>query len=186
MDWRTDDPSGPFVATARLIARGSTPEWLTLSLAHFSKIIAEEPVLSDDARRLAIKRMDDAADYLIKWLPTFHHAALLDFPDDGALQALPRLKFFLDRAMDTARAGELRPNVRRQTCAAVVVEAWRITHGEPVPDGLRLWEACNEYWKACGYEYYQVSTETWRRYCQAIADGNYGKWIRVVLQAYRA
>lgn len=187
MDSRTYDPSGPFVATARLIAKDSTPEWLTLGLAHFSEIIAEEPTLSDDARRLSIKRMDDAADCLIKWLPTFHHLALLDCPDDvaGALQALPRVKSFLAKAMNTSCAGGLRPGVRRQTCAAVVVEAWRIAHGEPEPEGLRLWEACNEYWKACGHEYYQVGFETWRRYCQAIADGNYGRWIRVVLLAYQ-
>jgi hypothetical protein len=180
---------GAFMATARLIASGSAPEWLTLGLAHFSEIIAEEPIPSDEARRLSqtIKRMDDAADYLIKWLPTFYHAALLDFPDEAAvaLRALPRLKRFLANAMNTpSRAGGPSPSVRRQTCAAVVVEAWRIVHGEPEPESLKLCEACNEYWKACGHEDQQVDTETWRRYCRAVADGNYGRWIRVVLLAY--
>jgi hypothetical protein len=179
---------GAFVATARLICDGSAPEWLTLGLAHFSDIIAEEPIPSDEARRLSqtIKRMHDAADYLIKWIPTFNHTALLDFPDEAAaaLRALPRVKRFLANATPS-RAGGPSPNVRRHTCAAVVVEAWRIVHGEPEPEGLKLWEACNEYWKACGHEYYQVSTETWRRYCQAVADGTYGRWIRVVLLAYR-
>jgi hypothetical protein len=190
MDGGKDDSPGPFVATARLVANGSAPEWLMLGLAHFSEIIAEEPIPSDEARRLSqtIKRMHDAADYLIKWLPTFYHTALLDFPDDVAvaLRALPRVKRFLAKVMNTpSRAGEPRPDVRRQTCAGVVVEAWRIVHGEPEPESPKLWEACNAYWQACGHEYQGNDTDTWERDCRSVADGNYGRWIRVVLLAYR-
>jgi hypothetical protein len=40
-----DGPPGPFVATARLIANGSAPEWLTLGLAHTSaSFIVEGPI----------------------------------------------------------------------------------------------------------------------------------------------
>jgi hypothetical protein len=190
MDGGKDGPPGPFVATARLIDNGSASEWLTLGLAHFSEFIAEEPIPSDEKARLMqmIGRMHAAADYLIKWIPSLYHTALLDFPDDVAvaLQALPRVKRVLAKAMNApTRAGGLRPNVQRTTCAAVVVEAWRIVHGEPEPESPKLWEACNAYWLACGHEHQGSDTDMWQRDCRAVADGNYGKWIRVVLLAYR-
>jgi hypothetical protein len=190
MDGGKDDPPRPFVATARLIADGSAPEWLRLSLAHFSELIAEEPIPSDERARLMqmISRMHGAVDYLIKWLPSFYHTALLDFPDDVAvsLQALARIKRALAKAVNTpSRPGELRPNVQRKTCAAVVVEAWRIVHGEPEPESPKLWQACNAYWQACGHECQGSDADMWQRDCQTVADGIYGKWIRVVLLAYR-
>jgi hypothetical protein len=83
------------------------------------------------------------------------------------------------------RTGELGPAVQRKTCVAIVAEAWRIVHGEPEPENSKLWEACNAYWQACGHEYQGSDADTWRREYRAVADGNYGRWIRVVLLAYR-
>lgn len=129
--------------------------------------------------------MHDAADLLIKWLPLFEHMPMARCPDHVAiaLDVLPRIKRDLARAMQKRRGGGgPRPNIQRQTCAAVVVEAWKLIHGKAEPRSDRLYQACNEYWQACGGED-RGDIDAWRRDAErAVGPGQ--EWIRKVLTAY--
>jgi hypothetical protein len=108
-------------------------------------------------------------------------------PDDVAvaLAVLPKIKQRLAKAMNAPkRAGGQKPNVRRKACAAVVVEAWRIARGKPEPDSRNLWDACDEYWQACGHEPRGQIGQNWQRDAvDAVAVDH--KWIRQILLALR-
>jgi hypothetical protein len=176
---------GPFASVAAIIAKGAPPEWLASGLEHFSGFVGAAQTTSDERKRFEkiLGEMHDAADLLIKWLPAFK--ALPVGPDDVAiaLDVLPRIKDRLARAaLRASRKGGKDPNVHRQVCAAVVVEAWRHIHGKPEPHSPRLWEACNEYWRACGGEYRGADVDTWRRDAEHAAIGNH-VWIRKILSA---
>jgi hypothetical protein len=166
-----------FSRVAEMIARSPPPEWLITGLEHFSDFVAAEQTSRDDAKEYGrqLWRMHDAADVLIKWLPLFGHLpAGHAFPDDVliALDVLPRIRGSLARAL--AAEGSW-ADEHRKTCAAVVVEAWQLCRRKTEPSSERLWEACNEYWQACGREY--RIAESWKR--DAIeAAGRERGWIR--------
>src|SRR5262249_59300128 len=64
------------------------------------------------------------------------------------LYALPRLKADLDRLRKKSVGRP--PDTQREICAAVVVEAWKLTRGKAEPHSLHLRKACSDYWLACG------------------------------------
>src|SRR5215813_7910291 len=87
---------------------------------------------SEEHQRFAqiIAQMHDAADKLITWLPAFLAMPSVVKPPDevhAALEVLSKVKAYLARAMSQPpRKGGPKPNVERQVCAAIVVEAWTL------------------------------------------------------------
>jgi len=134
-----------------------------------------------------ITQMDHAADLLIKRLPLFERSPMgIQSPDvASALDVLPRIRRLLAPVVKSSpRGGGPRQNVLHKTCAAVVVEAWRLVHGEPQPYSTELWNACNEYWQACGGEYRGGDVDNWKRDAEkAVAAPHV--WIRNFLSALR-
>ena len=172
----------PMVAVASTIAKGDPPEWLVLALANFQDFVGGEITSEEDRRYAQItEQMHDAAGKLITWLPAFMHMpSVIKAPDEvhTALEVLPKIKAYLARAMNQPpRKGGPRPNVERQVCAAIAVEAWTLIHGKAQPRSDWLYRACNEYWQACGHEY---RSEGWRRDVED-AINNPQKWVRDVL-----
>jgi hypothetical protein len=172
----------PMVAVASTIAKGDPPEWLVLALANFQDFVGGE-VTSEEARGFAqiTAQMHDAADKLITWLPAFLAMPTVIKPPNEvhiALEVLPKIKAYLARAMNQPpRKGGPKPNVERQVCAAIVVEAWTLIHGKAQPRSDWLYRACNEYWQVCGHEY---RSEGWRRDVEH-AINNPQEWVRDVL-----
>jgi hypothetical protein len=50
---------------------------------------------------------------------------------------------------------------QRLTCAAVVVEAWKLIHGNAKPQSIEVLSACADYWQACGGA--ERDAKNWRR-----------------------
>jgi hypothetical protein len=181
-------PDPRFVSVARIIAKGkAAPKWLAIGLQSFSEIIASERSTLDEQHRgeNAIEQMHDAADKLIKWLPFFSHLPGIECPDDVAvtLDVLLRIKKMLAYTMQTQRGGGgPRPNIQRQFCAAVVVEAWRLVRPKFQPRSLNLYDACAEYWQTCSGE--DRALNKWREDVELAANKNY-EAIRKVLVTLR-
>jgi hypothetical protein len=95
-----------------------------------------------------------------------------------AIAALTEIKNSLDRLVNQpGRGGGPRPYVQRKVCAAVVVEAWALLRGKAQPRSPKLYNACNEYWQACGHKY---RSESWRKDVEdAISEPQ--EWVRDVL-----
>jgi hypothetical protein len=179
-------PNSKFDGVASSIAKGDPPDWLVLGLQHFSGGIGVD-VSKKDRRSIdtILKQMQGAVHTLTTWLPAWvqlgygyqcpEHVALM-------LYALPRIKEDLDVAAkkQTGR----RPDVQREVCAAVVIEAWKIIHGRAEPRSLQLEQACKEYWLACGGKPRgkEDDPENWRRPVkQALVTDHI--WVRQVLSA---
>jgi len=98
------------------------------------------------------------------------------------LYALPLVKKDLDR-LAKKRIGR-RPEVQREICAAVAVEAWKLLHGKAKPRSDEFLEACRDYWRACGGK--QIGEwdllENWRRPVERALATNH-LWIKDVLLA---
>ena len=187
-----------FVDVGRRIAKGDPPLWLLIGLTHFSaqskggKVVRGGigvDVTDEDHRFFdtQISRMQDAADTLMKWLPMWGQLSYgVQCPEDVAvvLDALPRIKKDLDR-LDQKKIGR-RPEVQREICAGVIVEAWKLLHGRAKPRSLQLQEACSDYWRACGGE--QIGgwddPENWRRPINRALETDHS-WISLVLSAVR-
>jgi hypothetical protein len=170
---------------AKLITKGPPPDWLVSGLDHFSGFVGGDAASSSEKKETKQKllRMQDAVRYLIKTLPALARAELgIRSPDAGvALVVLPKIEKLLAYAIDTpTRKGGQNPNIRRQFCAAVVVEAWRIVHGKPEPESLKVWTACNEYWRACGRGYRGGDVDTWREDCRRAANNPIGMISQVL------
>jgi hypothetical protein len=174
-----------FTEVARIIARGKPPAWLGVGLQSFSDFIATEGLTLDEHHRLenTVEQMHDAADKLIKWLPIFSYMPMLGCPDDvaTALDVLPRIRKGLAYAMLKHRDGP-RPNRRRQFCAAVVVEAWRLVRPKFQPRSLQLYNACTEYWQICSGE--DRPLNKWRDDVELATTQNYEaiRKVRVTLK----
>jgi hypothetical protein len=107
--------------------------------------------------------MHDAADTLIYGLQMFQRMPSMEFvsKEDAyiAFDVLPRIKEAL--VLQTHRAPNRPPNIQRQSCAAVVVEAWRLVRPKLQPRSLKLYTACDEYWQVCSGEV-RGSANYWR------------------------
>ena len=112
------------------------------------------------------KRVYDAAELVLKALHGRSYGSGGDRADDMEITHDVLTAFKEDLAASMALAnqrGGPKPNIRRWVCAAVVAETWEKVHGDAVR-GDRFYEACNEYWVACGGEYRgEDYTENWRR-----------------------
>jgi len=184
------NPDPKFQGVGRTIAGGPPPKWLMRGLGHFSDHLGAVAITTGEAKRFnaMFSRMSDAADRLIKGLPLFENLRLgLQCPDDVAiaLDVLPRIKKTL--ALLAKPSGKKRPNVLRVTCAAVVVEAWRLSRGKAEPRSDQLYRACEEYWKACGGEPIGPKGDigNWRRHVE-VAVVVEDRLVRMILSNYKA
>jgi len=191
VDRRTTLVPSPFANIACIITKGAPPpDWIVDGLQHFSDGIGggnhlPRDVSHEDYRRI-IGEMLDASDTLIKYLPAFQRMPFgVQCPPEVAvaLAALPKVRATLKRAEPAPRTGR-RPQTRRQICASVIVEIWKLVHGKAEPRSDHLYEACNEYWRACGNK--EIGTtgdiDNWRRAAEASAKAD-NKWIHQVLIA---
>jgi hypothetical protein len=135
---------------ATLIAKGDPPpQWLVDGLEFF--ITNPDPGPANAIE--VIERMQKATDLLLRYLPGFDQLPrgwhVLDVPE--AVEVLSQIKFALTLNRPKAKPKTGRPpNIWRQNCAAVVLEAWKQCHGKAEPHSQKLRDACEEYWKAWG------------------------------------
>ena len=144
--------ASPFLSAARLIAKGEPPDWLIPALEHFSPLVGYPRNPGDEAEDQA---MIEAARNLEQHLATFaggEEKFGLAVPAcvHTVLIELPELIEFLESQLRPVRKGGPTPDSRRKVCAGVCAELWRREHGEMQPFSVKLWEACEEYWQACG------------------------------------
>ena len=178
-----------FIEAARLIGGDPPPEWLVIGLEHFS-VDTEK----DGGFDGIVQQTKDAADTLLKYLPAFQHLPFgLPCPPDVAvvLDSLERLKPDLDRLRGTTgRPNHRPPDVRRQMCADVVVEAWKLVHGEAKPYSEKLYDACTAYWRACGGREIGEANNprVWERNVLAAVAGldGFGRFVAAVLTQVQA
>jgi hypothetical protein len=90
------------------------------------------------------------------------------------LDALPRIEAVLAKALKPRKG---RPNMSHRHCAQVIVEAWRMIHGDVGCRSDNVYTACNAYWRACGGEYRGSDVDTWRRDVEWAVKAD-GQWIR--------
>lgn len=163
---------------------GAEP-WLPEALESFIPFIgSSKPTMSPHEFHDKIEKMYQAARTLEKYLPAYKHWPLFDCPKEIAmvLAGLPGTIKHLELARRT-RKGR-RPDARRKLCAAVIVHAWKLVHGEAPLRSEKLTKACQEYWRACGGEPRGAEDdfENWRR---DIDRAHENAWISKVLVAYR-
>jgi hypothetical protein len=132
---------------------------------------------------IIVGRMQDAAHVLMTWLPIYQHAGYhLSCPKEVTvvLGVLPEIKKDLDR-LAKKQIGRP-PNVRREICAAVVVEAWKLIHGRPNARTERLYEACRDYWWTCGGKERGKwdDPQNWRRTVETALKNNH-LWIEEIV-----
>jgi hypothetical protein len=176
-----------FVDVAQRIAKGEPPLWLLISLNHFSGSIGTDASGERKHFGNVVGLMNDAASVLMRWLPIYQHAGYgLQCPEDVTvvLDALPRIKRDLDR-LNKQGLGRP-PNVRREICAAVVLEAWKLLHGKAEPRSGQTEQACKDYWQACdGSEIDDHENDrewNWRRDIKRALTTDH-QWIRKILLA---
>jgi hypothetical protein len=128
------NPDPKFTQVAGLITKGDAPEWLLSGLAYLSELVGANIKTPDwqKEQKRTFEAMQNAADLLIKKLSIFAPGVLgFQCPDDiaVALVVLPKIRDHLGLLIEpSSRKGGPRPNILRKFCAAVVVEAWRLTH----------------------------------------------------------
>jgi hypothetical protein len=181
-----EEVEGKFEDVARSIT-DPAPEWLPKALAHFGQGIGVDTskVVGDFDR--IIQNMQDATKVLETWLPLFGAKRWgLQCPEDVlvVIGALPGLKAELDR-LKRKGVGR-RPDVQREVCAAVIIEAWRIIHGKVQARSDGVYEACREYWAACGGPEVGATDDigNWRRTVELAVATNH-EWIAKVLVGLR-
>lgn len=177
------DADAKFAEVARSIAKGNPPEWLVIGLTHFSSGISVDTSKERRSFDKQIEQMQDAIHVLMTRLPAWAHLGYgHKCPEHVALAfyALPRLKKDLDRV---TKKGLGRPaDVRREVCAAVVLEAWKIIRSKAEPHSLYLRQACCDYWQGCGGE--QDDPDNWRRHIERALTVDHS-WISQVLLALK-
>src|SRR5262245_14199328 len=147
-----------FADVARNVAKGDPPEWLLQGLAQFSDIGAGPA----DEYQYAIERMAKATDELLKFLPAFRnlpYGLKGDAVVASLLQELLWLKGSLARI--SKRPSHRPPNMRREICAAVIIEATKLLHGKVELRSSKLAQACADYWQACTGK--EIDPDNWRR-----------------------
>jgi hypothetical protein len=177
------------VCVAYCIAQGAPPverdppEWLIPALQHF----IEGTVVTGDTKSV-IRDMLSATDTLLKWLPGFQRIPWGIKPPDYVwpiLAALPQLKTDLEK-LSVRRKGRP-PNIGREVCAAVIVEAWKLVHGKVQPQSKGLLEACNMYWRVCGGapigQQWNLQGN-WKGMVKKALAEDYS-WIRKIMEGYR-
>jgi hypothetical protein len=158
------------------------PQWLAVGLQYFKEGITGPRLTAAERKQFdsRLERMQKSVDYLIKQLPTFNSIILgIQAPKDVtvALEVLPRISALL-----ASRLNRSKRDVKYRMCAAVVVKAWQIVHGNLPQRSELLYEICEAYWLACGQDP-RVNENTnfanWRRDVEAGGQD----WIGEILLA---
>ena len=79
-------------------------------------------------------------------------------------------------------------DVRREICAAVIIEAWKLLHGEAEPRSESFEQACADYWQACGGEEIGETNDpsNWRWSIErALKKAEGYQWVNKVLTMAR-
>jgi hypothetical protein len=179
-----DEYDPVFVEAATKIAKGEPPLWLLIALTRFD--LRSPDIPTPDPREIFMQ-MHNAAVCLETWLPIFHRLPFgQKCPDDVrvVLEALPRIRKDHLQVLAKPRRKGRRPKTGQWICAGVVVEAWRLCHGEVEPRSEELYGACEEYWTACGGERIGPGGDItkWRRHVENSLENG---WIRNVMEAVR-
>jgi hypothetical protein len=150
-----------FAEVARII--GGDRNKVVPKLARYSLLIAGPERGPDNELELEDKELWVVMDWLNKALS--HEKRVIealeeldygfDFADeldavDGASNAFFVFMNYVEANISPPRSGGSPPNRKRRLCAAVCAELWRDVKGKAQPYSLELWDACEEYWKACG------------------------------------
>ena len=153
--------ASPFTNVAHVLANGKPlPEWLIRELEQTSEIVGNPrkagPADEDDDKALlaAVKDLERR----LVWEVHVHELIEKKWPwlpapmiFDETANKLFELAQYLESQRRPPRKGGQTPDSRRRVCAGVCAEAWRRLHGEVQPFSVRLWQACEEYWQACGH-----------------------------------
>jgi hypothetical protein len=160
-----------FAAVAEIIAKGPPPEWLVPALKDYSRAIASgfqvTPALYREYKK-RIARMQEAVDTLLKGLPKFYELPGEWAYDELMGEELWDLKTYFDGLSRIPKSGR-RPHFGRALCADLVVSYYKRIHGKASPRSEKLYDACEQYWRACGGEP-SGDTENWRRMVKEAAD----------------
>ena len=169
---KTDRPS--FGEVARAIGDA---DWEP-TLKHFSPSVRPPTKAEEDQFQRGVKRVLEAAGTLTTWLPIWAEVGMDEAR--AVLEALPKIVGYLS-AMER---GNGRPvSLQRELCAAIIVEIWKLVHGEARYRSQKLYEVCNDYWLACGGQDIG-DIDNWRRPVERVAHG--GVWsVRQELLAVR-
>jgi hypothetical protein len=176
---RMNDTGAQLLEVASIIAKGEPPDWLVEGLEHFKPFIQTEPPDRElrGFSRKRIHEMNRACDVLLRWLPTFDATVFGEKPEvETILKALPSIKIDLQR-LSKPRKGN-RPNVQREVCAAVILEAWALIHGKSQHRSTEFEQACSGYWHACG----GGGSENWREIIERALRNDH-IWVRKILSA---
>jgi len=173
-----------FVGVARDIAKGDPAFWLLVGLTHFSADIGNDTSEYNQQFNYVVGELSNATDVMLRWLPMYQHLGWgFQCPNEikVVLAMLPSIQANLDRLKPhTGRPKD----AKRDVCAAVVVEAWQLLHGEIKRRSEELYEICNAYWRACGGEEIGETSDrtNWRRAVETSDQ----EWIRSGLLAMKA
>jgi len=158
-----------FAHVARIIAKGEPPEWLAPQLATFSPAVSAVQITPEVRQRYKkrLRRMQEAVATMIELFPLFDrsddprfdHAPMVGDINESLLNLRDWLEQF-------ARSGKgRRPHFGRELCADLIVHYWRKCHGRAEPRSDKAYEACEEYWRACGGEP-SSDIQNWRKMVQ--------------------
>jgi hypothetical protein len=154
----------PFDEVACIIAQGDPPGWLAPSLERSSKAFGPDWEITPDLYhrfKNRIERMRGATDTLIDVVRLFDPlpAGLLPPFFTAFQESLAPLKQWLNEL--SGRPGR-RPYFARELCADLIVFYWKVVHGMAEPGSEKVYQACEDYWQACGGDA-SGDIESWRR-----------------------
>jgi hypothetical protein len=124
---------------ASIIAKGEPPEWLIQGLEHFT-VGPDQPGARQRTQKV-IEHMRKATDTLMRWLPLYVCVQPGFRPPKAVADVfplLPALKRELDRAAPIKPKTGRPPDINREICAGVVLEAWKLIRGKAEPRSLKL------------------------------------------------
>ena len=133
------------------------------------------------------------AKYLQEWLPLYARLRdwgfeISDYVDDASTNLEELILFLAQHVLDRGSGDE-----RRVVCASIIVEAYRLLHGDNIPiHSIALRQACEDLWQACDNPTTQTAKgaavgadvrDNWRRFLERVRDGN--EWVRGRLELYK-
>ncbi len=154
-----------FEKVASLIAK-SPPGWLAPSLERSRKAFGPDWEITPDLYHQFKKRIDgmrEATDTLVEAVQLFDPlpAGLLPPFFTAFQESLPLLKAWLNEL--SSRPQGRRPYFARELCADLIVFYWKVVHGKVEPGSEEVYQACEEYWQACGGDASDDIEKSWRR-----------------------
>jgi hypothetical protein len=166
-----------FAEVARII--GGDPDEVLRELERYSPLIAGRkrgPESEAGDRELFVylnlleERLMDEAKVMEALEQQFGYdlAEELDAVND-ALNAFSVLMEYVKSNLSPPRKGGQTPDRKRRLCATVCLSLW---HEGSQPYSNKLWQACEEYWKACGKPGLGPNQDAkiWQHYLVEVAD----------------